>query len=65
MAGPAPLGGSLQSSPETPMVSVLPLNHAPGDFALPAPIDRRARRPVGYLIAFCRALMESVQARTD
>ena len=30
------------------MVSVLPLNHARGDFALPAPIDRRAfRRSLG------------------
>lgn len=27
-------------SPDTPMVNVLPLNHAQGEFALPAPIDK-------------------------
>ena len=30
--------------PETPMVSLLRLNHAQGGFALPAPIDQRASR---------------------
>jgi hypothetical protein len=38
--------GDPRSSPETPMVGVLPLNHAQGDLALHTPIDRRAfRRP--------------------
>ena len=50
LADPSPLGVKPPRSPETPMVSVLPLNHAPGDFALPAPINTGAET-MGWVLS--------------